>query len=481
MIYRTGDLGRLATNGMIEFVERKDLQVKIRGHRVELGEVEAALNHLASVIKEAAAITRDGPMGNELVAYVVMEEPGTFDSRQLRRHLSERLPSYMIPSAFVVLDKLPLTATGKIDRKALPTLPQNGDETTNTFIIPRDEIEAQVNNIWQNSLGIQRIGIRDNFFDLGGHSLLAVRLLNDIEKRFNFKLPLAALFREPTVEAMARAIRAGKEFKPRPPHLFVWASGESKRPIFWAPSIGTVERFIECDRLVDLLRDDFSFYAFDPAPEFPDIRSLTTHCIRLIRECQPRGPYSILGYCHGGHVAYDIAQQLESQGEKIDLLGILDCVAIEFAPTLRLKYFWLREKLREHPRVLAKRLGPALARRIRRTNQTAAENKPETPFSAHGRAARLHNAQRFGGKLVLFRSTGYMASLRSGLFGWDALAREVDAHAVPCRHSSMLSDPAVQLISNKLKQYLTTLNPEPFRSEKSVAAHEHVVPCTQDR
>lgn len=466
MIYRTGDLGQLTANGMIEFIERKDFQVKIRGHRVELGEVETALNQLA-FIKEAAVIARDdGPAGNELVAYVVMEEPGTFDSRQLRRCLSERLPSYMIPVSFVVLDKLPLTATGKIDRKALPVLPQNGSEAaTDTFIIPRDEIEAHVTNIWQNSLGIRRISIRDNFFDLGGHSLLAVQLLSEIDRHFNFKFPLAALFREPTVEAMAKAIRSGKEFAPRPPRLFVWASGERKRPIFWAPSLGTVERFIECHKLVELLRDDFSFYAFDPAPEFPDIRSLSAHCVRLIREFQPRGPYSILGYCHGGHVAYDIAQQLELQGETIDLLGVLDGVANDFAPSFRMKYFWLREKLRDHPQTIAKRLGPALGRRIRRSNQVVSEKKPDTPFSVHAKAVGRHRAQLFGGRLVLFRSTDYMASLRSALFGWDALARKVEGHTIPCRHSSMLSDPAVQLISNKLKEYLGT-NSGSFRSDE---------------
>ncbi len=471
MVYRTGDLGRLATNGMIEFVERKDFQVKIRGHRVELGEVEAALNHLAS-IKEAAAIARDqGAMGNELVAYVVMKEPGTFDSRQLRRDLSERLPSYMIPKRFVVQDKLPLTATGKIDRKALPDLPQNEEEAASECVIPRDEIEAHVMTIWQNSLGIERIGIRDNFFDLGGHSLLAVQLLNEIDKRFNFKFPLAALFREPTVEAMATAIRSGKEFQSRPPHLFVWASGEPKHPVFWAPSVGSVERFIECDRLVELLRDDLSFYAFDPAPQFSDIRNLSLHCIRLIRETQPRGPYSIIGFCDAGHVAYDIAQQLEQQGEKIDLLGILDCVAYEFAPTRRLKYFWWRDKLRK-PQTIVKRLGPAIARRFKRTSHNVIENKPETPFAAHEKAVRLHNAERFGGKLLLFRSPDYGTSLRSTLFGWDALAREVDLHTIQYPHSSMLADPSVQLIADKLKGHLAR-NSESFRSQKSRATNGH--------
>ena len=474
MTYRTGDVGRLTANGMIEFVERKDFQVKIRGHRVELGEVEAALNDIAG-IKEAAVIARDdGSMGTQLVAYVVTEEAGTADAGILRHDLGERLPTYMIPSAFVVLDKLPLTPTGKINRKALPPPPPNRGEAERTFVAPRDEVEAHVSKIWQHSLGLERIGIKDNFFDLGGHSLLAVRLLSEIEKQFNFKLPLVTLFRDPTVEAMATAIRSGDEFKSRPPQLFVWESGEGKRPIFWTPSIGSVERFIECHRLVELLREDFSLYAFDPAPQFPDIGSLSAHCIRLIREVQPHGPYAIVGFCHAGHVAYEVAQQLELQGEKIELLGILDCLAIDFAPNLRVKYSWFREKFRGNPRTTVQRLGSAVRRRIKPSRQSAVKNngKADTPFSVHAKAVGRHKAKPFRSRVVLFRSTEYLQSLRSTNFGWDGLAREVEAHTVPCGHSLMLVEPAVHLIADKLKQYLAVSDPS--RPEESRIPNGHV-------
>lgn len=466
-IYRTGDLGRLTANGMIEFVERKDFQVKIRGHRVELGEVETALNDSPG-IKEAAVIARDkDAMETELVAYLVTEKTSKIDTKTLRRHLNEQLPTYMIPGVFVYLDKLPLTPAGKIDRKALPPPPQNGYETDDQFIGPRDEVEMQVAKIWENSLGIQSVGMTDNFFDLGGHSLLAVRLLSEVNRHFKSDLPLASLFREPTVEAIAGSIRSGNNLKSRPPGLIELYPDKRKRRLFWCPSVGSVDRFVECYKLADLLRDDFSFNAFDPAPEFINIHALAKHCVRLMREKQPHGPYAILGYCHCGHVAHEIAHQLQSEGEQVDLLAMLDSSAWDFAPSLRLKYSWLRDKFHGGPRKVIPRIAPALRRRIvTPVKKRAPENNgaSETPFSIHRKIVGRHKPRFFNGEIVLFRSTDYLKHLGSHNFGWGALAGAVEIRTVSCLHTAMLIEPAVHLVAEELKKYLS--GPSPYRESE---------------
>lgn len=247
----------------------------------------------------------------------------------------------------------------------------------------------------------------------------------------------------------------GDELKVRTPGLILLQNSERLPSVFWAPSVGSIERFVECHHLARLLEEHCSFCGFEPAPEFTDIRSLAGHCIRLMRAEQPDGPYALAGFCHCGHVAYEIARQLEDQGEKISLLVVFDCSARDFAPNLRQRFHWLRDGFRGQPGVVLNRVCSAIRRKIAKAlGRPVVENSVERddPSDVHARAVRSHKVKPFHGKVVLFRSAETLELARNPNFGWDALARPVEAHTVPCRHSSMMVEPAIHFIAEELKQ-----------------------------
>jgi amino acid adenylation domain-containing protein len=209
-LYRTGDLGRYLSDGNIEFVGRADRQVKIRGFRIEPAEIEASLLKHPAISQAFATIRDDAPGGRGLVAYVTSQNPGALDMMSLRRFLEEQLPSYMIPAAFVLVDDLPLTSSGKMDHRALPA-PTLAQAQAMEPVAPRNEMERRLARIWEEVLGVRPVGIRDDFFELGGHSLSAFRILARIEQDLGHKLPVALIFDAPTVERMAENLhRASK-------------------------------------------------------------------------------------------------------------------------------------------------------------------------------------------------------------------------------------------------------------------------------
>jgi amino acid adenylation domain-containing protein len=210
-LYRTGDLGRWRPDGNIEFLGRIDHQVKVRGYRIELGEIETRLAEHPGV-KEAVVVAReDRSEEKRLVAYVVAE--GALQPEALRGALRESLPEYMIPSAFVFLDKLPLTPNGKIDRKALP-MPEISAQLEDRYVAPHTPTEEILAGIWAEVLGVERVGIHDNFFDLGGHSLLLVQVHRRLEEAFRRPIPIVALFQYPTLHTLAKYVarEEGEQF-----------------------------------------------------------------------------------------------------------------------------------------------------------------------------------------------------------------------------------------------------------------------------
>ncbi|MFL6256007.1 MAG: non-ribosomal peptide synthetase, partial [Pyrinomonadaceae bacterium] len=210
-LYRTGDLARYRADGCIEYLGRADDQVKLRGYRVELGEIEAVLRSCEGV-RECVAVVREETNGDaRLVAYLTAETRGAGGERaeppsvaRVREQARARLPEYMIPSAFVVLEKMPLTPNGKVDRRALPAPDSERPETGVSYVAPRDRIEETVARIWQEVLGVERVGAHDNFFDLGGHSLLMVQVHSRLRETFRKEIAMVELFRHPTVGTLAR-------------------------------------------------------------------------------------------------------------------------------------------------------------------------------------------------------------------------------------------------------------------------------------
>ena len=204
-LYRTGDLGRYLPNGNIEFLGRIDHQVKIRGFRIELGEIEWALQSHPSV-REAVVVAReDSSWEKRLVAYLVAKEAG-ITVKEVRSFLREKLPDYMMPSFFVKLDSMPLTANGKADRKALPNPYDVQPESEEHYVMPRTPLEQKIAEIWKQVIGMDRVGVHDNFFDLGGHSLLATKVVMRLREAFQIELPVRCLFESPTVESLTRTV-----------------------------------------------------------------------------------------------------------------------------------------------------------------------------------------------------------------------------------------------------------------------------------
>jgi amino acid adenylation domain-containing protein len=212
-IYRTGDLGRLLADGCLVHLGRKDFQVKVRGHRIEVAEIEMALLDLGSIKETVVVALEDTPGDTRLVAYIVANQGQAPMVGDLRRSLKERLPEYMVPAAFVFLDALPLMPNGKVDRRALPAPGSARPALEDAFVAPRTPVEEAVAGIWAQVLGLEQVGIQDNFFELGGHSLLATRIMSRVRRAFRVELPLHRFFEAPTVAELAQAIIA-HEVKP---------------------------------------------------------------------------------------------------------------------------------------------------------------------------------------------------------------------------------------------------------------------------
>lgn len=230
-MYKTGDLARHLPDGNIEYIGRTDHQVKVRGFRIELGEIETALSQHTSV-RQAIVSTHQGVPGEKrLVAYVVGDLEHALTASDLRSFLKDKVPEYMVPSVFMLLDSLPTMPNGKVDRGALPKPDQTRPEMGKTLVAPRDELERTLAGLWEEVLNIRPIGVTDNFFELGGHSLLAVRLFALIDKRLGKRLPLAALFRGATVEGLAELVRQNS-LSETPSSLVPIQPGGHKRPLF---------------------------------------------------------------------------------------------------------------------------------------------------------------------------------------------------------------------------------------------------------
>jgi amino acid adenylation domain-containing protein len=202
-LYRTGDLAKYDANGDIEFMGRIDFQVKIRGFRIEIGEVEAAIAHHDRV-QDLIVIAKDDPLGNKsLIAYVVAKPETELTTNQLRSFLKENLPDYMIPAAFVVMDKLPLTANGKVDKKALPSPEEMRSQIADDYVMPQTDAERLIASVWQEVLQINNVGIYDNFFEIGGNSLLLVQAYSKLQNLFGSQVSIVVLFRYPNIHALA--------------------------------------------------------------------------------------------------------------------------------------------------------------------------------------------------------------------------------------------------------------------------------------
>ena len=329
-LYRTGDIVRRLSDGKLEFLHRIDQQVKIRGFRIELEEVEAALKQHPGVDQCVALVREDVPGNKRLVAYTVSVDPDVVPrGAELRTLLKQKLPDYMIPAAFVALKELPLTPNGKIDRKALPVPGSSWAESSpaHEIISPRTSLEVELARIWEQILGIKIASVRDNFFDLGGHSLLAAQMFAQIEKVFKVRLPLATLYEAPVIEDLALFLQGDLVSSGWSSLVPIQPSG-SRPPFFCFHGAGG--NVLIYRKLSQYLGTDQPFYGLQAqgldgsSPLLRTIEDMAALYLKEIRRVQPHGPYLLGGYCLGGSIAYEAAQQLHVAGEEVALLALFD-------------------------------------------------------------------------------------------------------------------------------------------------------------
>nr|WP_281367699.1 non-ribosomal peptide synthetase [Pseudomonas gingeri] len=340
-LYRTGDLTRYRAGGVIEYVSRLDHQVKIRGLRIELGEIEARLQEHAAV-RAASVIDIEGPAGKQLAAYVVLAEAEAGLSPdvlrgELKAHLKSGLPDYMVPAHLVVLERMPLTPNGKLDRKALPT--PVATACGQTHVAPRTELEQRLAAIWAELLKVESVGLNDNFFELGGHSLLVISLVGRLRETFDVTLKLHDFLLMETLADLADFMREG-EAKVKTPVIAMNACRTEAAPLFCLPpgGGGTYSYYPLAGQLKDSRRVYGLVNKSYVVPGWFDRtwEEMVAYYVQQIRHTQPEGPYNLLGWSLGGALALEVAHVLESAGERVDFLGLVDTslpAALEvFAP-----------------------------------------------------------------------------------------------------------------------------------------------------
>jgi amino acid adenylation domain-containing protein len=501
-LYKTGDLARWLPDGRIEFLGRKDFQIKVRGFRVELGEIETNLSRHPAIRQAVVIAQANRGAISRLVAYLVAKpgfENTPPDASELRQFLLTCLPSYMIPSHFVFLKSLPLTANGKINRQALPTPTQFQQESADSYIAPRNPIESRMVEIWksllsgpefaENEIEGRAFGIQDNFFEMGGHSLLATRMLALIEKEFEVRLPVAAIFQSPTIEQLAVLIRRRKVPLLRNAIIPIQEGG-SMPPFFCVHGWGG--GIVDYGEMARLLGSDQPVYGIPAIEGEPHTRieEMAEYYIQAIRSIQPYGPYRLGGYCFGGVVAFEIARQLRAEGDEIALLAILEGyapIATDFWSIWNLTSLrnivsnvphWLRDftgmdvpqqsaRIRRNMRLMSK----YFARLIQRSEDVDLRDfldgdvelipeKNRHLMEIQIQAERNYHPQPIDLKITLFRIQRLsLFRAQDPSMGWGQLAkRGVEIRMLDGSHSTILMRPQVVSLAKQLKASLDQVN-----------------------
>ncbi len=502
-LYKTGDLVRYRADGNVEYIGRIDHQVKVRGFRIELGEIETVLSRHPAV-GGAVVVARGNDASAELAAYVILRGIPVA-ALGLRQFLAQKLPTYMVPSTVTALEAFPLTPNGKIDRKALPE-PTRERSEERELVAPRTPLEQRLASTWERELGISPIGVTDNFFDLGVTSIVAASLFAAIEHELGDSLPLGAIFRAPTIEALAGLLEAG-ETTSRWTSLVPIQPAGSRPPIFCVHGGGGTVLHLE--PLARRLGQDQPFYGLQSKGLYGGVASLTTveemasHYLSEMRQVHPDGPWRLAGYCFGTIVAFELAQRLVAEGEKVELVTMFNGPS----PIWIKKWGWYgNQPSRRVNRPTPVRLstGERLGRRVsdfstrlrralreprrfrtalvwhwqvfggvRRARLALALGRPlpehlrEQYFlHLHAKAERMYEPEPYTGDLVVFYGEGLYEDPE---LGWGGLAQGgIRAHAVPGQHDNnrqAMMEPYVEFVSERLEEYLGRLDP----AERDVA------------
>ena len=481
-LYRTGDLARWHADGTLECLGRSDGQVKVRGFRVELGEIDAALLSHLGVAEAATVLTSPD---QRLVAWY-RPISAALDPAELNAHLRERLPDYMVPAPLIAIDRMPLTSSGKIDRKALAAraLPEGEVLSARGTGNP---LEVELADIWGDVLDCRGVRPEDDFFALGGHSLLAARLVAEVSRRIGLTVPLDWLFDRPTPAGMAEQIRQNAAPDLAQPRVIRMGHGNSRRPLFWIHTLMDGGMGLLPYRETARFLDDMvlSYGIAEGTRTFGFISEMARCHVEKIRAVQPKGPYRLAGFCFGGNLAAEIAWQLTATGEKVELLVLLDSGPPNQKPssTVWLKpstWYRLLSRLPSRVKTLLSRDPATAMRRLRMKQRAAASRmdwliKPgrkaipdirnvldlETLDEAskaratrHWEALHLHKPRLPEVKrLVLIRAEDEGWLPRHPTLGWKS-KQEFEVHDVPGVHEGFLRNHSAKDVAAVMRRIL---------------------------
>ncbi|HEU5380538.1 MAG TPA: amino acid adenylation domain-containing protein, partial [Ktedonobacteraceae bacterium] len=492
-LYRTGDLARYLPTGDLEYLGRLDQQVKLRGLRIESGEIETALSSHPAVRVAVVLLREDTPGDQRLVAYTVLHPDQTPTLEQIRQYLREKLPEYMLPSALVILDRLPLTPNGKLDRSALP-VPGGRRSLKERYILPRTPIEASLVELWKDVLKVEQVGVHDNFFELGGSSLLSMHMLAGARRK-GMQLEIQHLFQYQTIAQLAAftffAETSGQSVHVNEALVGLQTAGSKPPFVCVHPAGGEVIGYADLAYCLGPNQPFYGLRALGLDGKREPLRSIEEMAAFYIDELHTLaspGPYTLGGWSFGGLVAFEMALQLHQRGEEVALLVLLDAVTPSQMQRLPVPDTALL--VREYAETLVKRSGGSLdesqcppllseddLRALDRDAQlrylvkiAEAVGSDLLPFEkellwkylrvarSNSLAARRYQPRgRYSGRAVLFQ-----VEKRESLEGsveaksdWEALVSgSLAVHTVPGTHQSFVHMPHVQFLAEYLTRYL---------------------------
>jgi thioesterase domain-containing protein/acyl carrier protein len=508
-MYRTGDLGRLLENGDILCLGRIDHQVKIRGHRIELGEIEHSLIKQPGV-KEAVVIAReDRPGDQRLVAYIVPTSANLPEGshvpaqqqRALENGLHNLLPAYMVPNDFVAMKQLPLTANGKIDRKALPRPAARegaASSSTKEFVPPTTELEKIIAASWIRSLGLTKVSIHDDFFELGGHSMIAIQVMTQLDKALGKRLPLTTLVECPTIAQLARRLEQTDSAVSWSSLVPIRAEG-SKTPLYIVHGAGLTVLIFHS--LVKSMDPDQPVYGLQARglngidKPLDNMDAIAGHYVSEILEHNPDGPFNLAGYSFGGFVAFEMARQLKALGKEVKMLGIFDTAAdntsVQFAPLWKRmirkifrqfpKMLFILQSLGRHPGQTIRYQTTFFRKKMRQPLEKVGllpEEKNELDTLEH--AAEINEKieiaysdfqlQPLDIEVDLFRAETRLFFVSDPEYlSWQRYALEgVSVHDVPGDHKTFLMDPHYKKMAVILQRCLDQRNENSGKEQKEI-------------
>ena len=470
-LYKTGDVVRYLPDGNLEFLGRKDNQVKIRGFRVELREIEIALMDHKRIREAVVTCRKDTSGNNRLVACIVCDNNFEINENDLRSFLQNKIPDYMVPSSFHVIDRIPLTPNGKIDYRALPERVLRTCSPRRPFSGPEQKLHKELIRMWEEVLDRRPVGITDNFFDLGGHSLMITRLFSIIEKEYGFRIPPSVLFQSPTVEQLAVEI-SGLSGSASVSCLVPFRKEGQGPPLICIPHVtgsSLVFRY-----LIQYIDSDHPVYGLDT---FEDILhgSLEEAAAKIAKEiirATPHGSLFLIGYSSGGALALEIARQLRANGREVPFLAMLDTFSpgLSGRGTYRTKKGLIMAFARNFPFWLYHYVPFWISHYFGVVRIKAGKLFRVKRWATRGHVGRLPgemkdvivwlkqlSLEKYPGRIIYYKARVEALFHGDASKGWEGIADSVEVQTVPGTHLELLKEPHVRTLADKINAELRNL------------------------